>query len=391
MNRRTFLGQTAIAGAAFTVVPRHVLGGPGQTPPSEKITVALIGCGYQGHLELPGLLAEPQVQMAAVCDPNRESADYVDWGRDGLRRSLAAALGKPDWRAGTAGCLGGREVAREYIELYYGARRPAGSFKGVAVYTDFRELLAREKGIDLWLGPSQPRAYHPHYTHAVFRGWYEFGGGPVADMGHYSLWRVFREFGLDAPVSVESTPSHVCEIVENVSRVIRNDYSFPAASTIRFKFAAKGPRPALDLFWYDGGMKPATPEEVEQDNQELAAEGMLFVGDQGKINLVVVMRDRDAASSLLAVDLRTGKTAWETARPDSFGSFGTPILWKNSGVDEVVVAGPLRLKGYALATGKENWVVDGITACACTTPVEGNGMLYFAAWSDGKADDRSGR
>lgn len=393
MNRRTFLGQTAIAGAAFTVVPRHVLGGPGQTPPSEKITVALIGCGYQGHLELPGLLAEPQVQMAAVCDPNRESADYVDWGRDGLRRSLAAALGKPDWRAGTAGCLGGREVAREYIELYYGARRPAGSFKGVAVYTDFRELLAREKGIDavkvmtpdhlhatvaiaalnagkqvimhkplanrlaearaviqtarrtglathflpaqggegvricaewirqgaigslrqihnwsnrpvwpqyakvptdtppvpkdfdwdLWLGPSQPRAYHPHYTHAVFRGWYEFGGGPVADMGHYSLWRVFREFGLDAPVSVESTPSHVCEIVENVSRVIRNDYSFPAASTIRFKFAAKGPRPALDLFWYDGGMKPATPEEVEQDNQELAAEGMLFVGDQGKI------------------------------------------------------------------------------------------------------------
>jgi len=104
-------------------------------------------------------------------------------------------------------------------------------------------------------------------------------------------------------------------------------------------------------------------------------------------HLVVVMRDRDEASSLLAVDLRTGKKVWETARPDSFGSFGTPIFWKNNGVSEVVVAGPLRLKGYALATGKEDWVVDGITACACTTPVEGNGMLYFAAWSDGKADD----
>ncbi len=104
-------------------------------------------------------------------------------------------------------------------------------------------------------------------------------------------------------------------------------------------------------------------------------------------NLVVVMRDRDELSSVLAVDLRTGKKVWETARPDSFGSFGTPILWPNNGVDEVVVAGPLRLKGYALATGKEDWVVEGITACACTTPVEGNGLLYFAAWSDGKTDD----
>ena len=136
---------------------------------------------------------------------------------------------------------------------------------------------------DLWLGPSLPRPYHPHYTHAVFRGWYEFGGGPVADMGHYSLWPVFREFDLDAPVAVESTPSHVCTIKDNVSSKIRNDYSFPFASTIRFKFAAKGSRPALDLFWYDGGMRPPTPEEVEQDKQELPAEGMMFVGDKGKI------------------------------------------------------------------------------------------------------------
>jgi len=84
-------------------------------------------------------------------------------------------------------------------------------------------------------------------------------------------------------VAVESTPSHVCEIVDNVSRRIRNDYSFPFASTIRFKFAAKGDRPAIDLFWHDGGMKPPTPEEVEEDNGVLPAEGMMFVGDKGKI------------------------------------------------------------------------------------------------------------
>jgi len=136
---------------------------------------------------------------------------------------------------------------------------------------------------DLWLGPSLPRPYHPHYTHAVFRGWYEFGGGAVADMGHYSLWPVFQEFDLDAPISVESTPSHVCTIDDGVSKKIHNDYAFPFACTIRFKFATKGDRPALDLFWHDGGMKPPTPPEAEEDNRELPAEGMMFVGDKGKI------------------------------------------------------------------------------------------------------------
>lgn len=104
-------------------------------------------------------------------------------------------------------------------------------------------------------------------------------------------------------------------------------------------------------------------------------------------NLVVVSRDRDEGSSLLAVDLRSGKKVWETARPDSYGGFGTPILWQNADVEEVVVPGSLRLKGYALKTGEENWMVDGLTAFACTTPVVGDGMLFFAAWSDGKADD----
>ena len=104
-------------------------------------------------------------------------------------------------------------------------------------------------------------------------------------------------------------------------------------------------------------------------------------------NLVVVSRDRDEGSSLLAVDLRTGKKAWETPRPDSYGSFGTPITWKNENIEEVVVPGSLRLKGYALKTGKEDWMVEGVTAFACTTPVAGDGMVFFAAWSDGKADD----
>jgi len=133
----------------------------------------------------------------------------------------------------------------------------------------------------LWLGPTLDRPYHPHYTHAVFRGWYEFGGGALADMGHYSLWPVFQLFDLDAPVAVESQASHLCTMDGNVAVRIKNDYSFPAACTIRFKFVAKGSRPALDIFWYDGSMKPPIPDELE--DKELEPEGMLFVGDQGKI------------------------------------------------------------------------------------------------------------
>jgi hypothetical protein len=392
MNRRKFLSGTAASAALFTVVPREVLGGPGNVAPSEKINFSLIGCGTMGLGHLIARVGMPQLQMVAVCDPEKDGVNYVDWSRDGLRRSIARALGKPDsWKAG---CIpGGRDIGRAIVEAGYAQRRASGRFRGCASYADFRELLEEEKDLDavevmtpdhlhatiaiaamkkgkhvamhkplanrlqearlvietaretkvgtyfmpasvdqqirkvagwirqgvigtlreihnwsnrpvwpqyatiptdrppvpkgfdwdLWLGPSLPRPYHPHYTHAVFRGWYEFGGGAIADMGHYSLWPVFHEFGLDNLSMVESTPSHVCAVVDGVSSKVNNDYSFPVACTVRFRFAAKADRPAVDLFWYDGGMKPPTPEEIIRDDKALPAEGMMFVGDKGKI------------------------------------------------------------------------------------------------------------
>jgi len=103
-------------------------------------------------------------------------------------------------------------------------------------------------------------------------------------------------------------------------------------------------------------------------------------------NRIILSRDQDANSSLLAVDLASGKMLWETPRPDAFGSFGTPIHWRNKGVEEVVVPGSSRLKGYDMKTGQERWVVGGLVSFDCTTPVEGAGMIFFAGWTPGKGD-----
>src|SRR3954469_18752740 len=81
MNRRKFVGLAATAGAAFTIIPRHVLGGKNYVPPSDKITLAYIGVGTQGIRELLPLLQVPQIQVVAVCDPNKEARGYRDWGK----------------------------------------------------------------------------------------------------------------------------------------------------------------------------------------------------------------------------------------------------------------------------------------------------------------------
>ena len=135
---------------------------------------------------------------------------------------------------------------------------------------------------DLWLGPVPDRPYHPNYTHNVFRGWYDFGGGSIADMGHYSLWPMFLTLGINTPAySAEAFGTTTSAVDNNVSHRVQNDVAFPYSCIIRFKFPKQETLPAFDLFWYDGGMRPATPEEL--GNGSLEPEGMMFVGDKGKI------------------------------------------------------------------------------------------------------------
>ena len=395
LSRRKFVEMTAASAIGFTILPRHVLGGKNFIAPNDKITLAYIGMGTQGIRELLPMLAVPEIQVVAVCDPSKEARGYRDWGADYLKGEIRRALKKPDWTPGGDNLIpGGRENGKAIVDAFYSGVQQQPNYKGCKAYEDVRELLDKEKDIDsvkimtpdhlhgvlciaaikkgkhilvhkpisnrlaegrnvigmarsnqkvithlipwdsngsmdtvmawinagaigtlnevhnwtnrpvwpqypdlpaekppvpegfnwdLWLGPEADRPYSPDYTHMVFRGWYDFGGGSMADMGHYSLWTVFNALKLTSPTVIEPHRSHVCGFRGAVPYRINNDFSFPMASTVRFSYPPNGNRSAVDLYWYDGGMRPAIPAELSAENKELPAEGMMFVGDKGKI------------------------------------------------------------------------------------------------------------
>lgn len=136
---------------------------------------------------------------------------------------------------------------------------------------------------DLWLGPVPHRPYHPAYTHAVFRGWYDFGTGALGDMGHYSFFQLFRMLKLDRPASVEASRSQYWRIDELLWKRQPSTLAYPRASTIHWEFPARQGLPALTLHWYDGGLRPPLPRELEEDGEPMPEEGLLLVGDAGKI------------------------------------------------------------------------------------------------------------
>ncbi|MBY5951167.1 Gfo/Idh/MocA family oxidoreductase [Algoriphagus marincola] len=394
LNRRDFLASAATFAASFTIVPSNVIAGLGKIPPSDQLTVANIGCGTQGLREMGSLLQNPKVRVVAVCDVNKFSTDYFDWSPYGIRNDIRRTIGDDSWWEGKPGIPGGRDIGQEYVERYYAQNQASGQYKGCASYEDYRELFAKESGIDvvkimtpdhthapialaamdqkmhvvthkpianrllegrkviqkakdtglvthllawsdrpeyrqikawmdagligelqeihnwsyrpvwqqwtkrpaesqpvpeglnwdLWLGPVPDMPYHKNYTHNVFRGWYEFGGGSVADMGHYSLFPLFETLGIDrSPVSARAFGTTTREEINQVYQWVKNDVAFPASCTIKWQFPAQASLPAFDLFWYDGGVKPFAPEELEMDGKDTPEEGLLIVGTKGKI------------------------------------------------------------------------------------------------------------
>ena len=117
LNRRDFIKKTVTSGVALSVIPAHVLGGSGRIAPSDKINLGIIGSGTEGIREMIHLLPEKDVQVVAVCDPNTESTDYVEWSKNERRNEIRRILG-PTWLEGVNGVCAGREVGRKIVETY---------------------------------------------------------------------------------------------------------------------------------------------------------------------------------------------------------------------------------------------------------------------------------
>jgi predicted dehydrogenase len=135
----------------------------------------------------------------------------------------------------------------------------------------------------LWLGPSADRPYSPLYTHTLFRGWYEFGAGCMADMGYYGFWKDWRILKLGRPDNAEGNKSVTCQIKDYRSGWIANDVSYPHAANAFWEVPVEGEDRNLDVFWYEGGIKPRTPGALIKNGRKISGEGVMFVGESGSI------------------------------------------------------------------------------------------------------------
>lgn len=142
-SRREF-AKLAAAGGLFSILPRRLLGGNGHTSPNEKTTLAFIGLGGQGHVDLSNFLPMEEVQVVAVCDVNRESGGYIS----------------SNWDRGKESRICGREPARKLVNQHYAGQRGVGHFNGCNAYIDYRELLESEDVDGVVVAT-------PDHTHAV--------------------------------------------------------------------------------------------------------------------------------------------------------------------------------------------------------------------------------
>lgn len=292
VTRRAFLKGTATAIGAFTIVPRHVLGGVAYAAPSEQLTKAVIGVGGMGT----GHLGYPGSRLVAVCDVDqqhlqnalekagegvkgyhdfREVLDRPDidivhiatpphW--HGLISMMAAEAGKDIWceKPMTRTIGEGRKVVEavqrngrifrintwfRFRDSFYGFGTPVEPIKKlvdsrllgwplkitIGATTGFEwkffwcgktdlkpEPVPACLDYDFWLGPAPYKPYHPHRVHATFRGYWDYDGGGLGDMGQHYLDPAQYLLGKDdtSPIEIEvDAPQQHPDAVSNWRRI----------------------------------------------------------------------------------------------------------------------------------------------------------------------------
>jgi predicted dehydrogenase len=343
MTRRNFLKASATAGGVM-IVPRHVLGGSGQTAPSDKLNIAAIGCGGQGGSDIGQFKNE---NMVALCDADWQQAQrsfarfptvprYKDF-RVMLEKqkdidavlvatpdhfhaaaamaaiklgkhvfvekplthdlSEARALMKAAREAKVATQMGNQGHAMESLRLlcewiWDGAIGDVTEVQAWTPHPVWPQGLSRPTDSapvpdtldwDVWLGPAAQRPYHPAYLPARWRGWLDFGTGGLGDMGCHIFDHIFSSLKLGAPTTIEASSSIFVPGTMDWNKK-RNPDSYPQASIVTYTFPARPGFPPLKLTWYDGGLMPATPEELPPGaKMGDTYGGALYIGTKGKI------------------------------------------------------------------------------------------------------------
>ena len=313
--------------------------------PSDTVGIAGIGVGGMGGADI-GLMAELGQPIVALCDVDQEyAAGAYQRYQNALRHTDfrkmleiqkdidAVVIGTPDHlhypaameairrgkhvycekplthtvrearrlaeagrKAGVATQMGNQGHALEEMRLVKewiqdGAIGAVGRVEAWTTHAVWPQGMSRPGETppvpetldwDLWLGPAPFRPYHPCYIRGLWRGWQDFGTGALGDMGCHVLDPVFFALDLEHPESVEASASvFVPSFTWNKPW---NAETYPQASIVRYRFPARGGRPAVTLTWTDGGLMPERPEELEE-GRAMGDQygGVLFVGDEGKI------------------------------------------------------------------------------------------------------------
>jgi len=332
--------MAAGAAAAVTIVPRHVLGAPGQTPPSEKLNIAGVGLHGMGIGDIRNCTSENIVALCDV-DQNVLARDAKQFPKAKLhadfRKMLesqkdidAVVVATPDHlhaavsimamkmgkhvhcqkplthsvhearmmakvakESKVATQMGNQGQASEEARLisefiWAGAvgtvrevhggsnRRPMISPRGISRPTE-TPPVPPTLNWDLWVGPSPMRPYHPCYHPFSWRGWWDFGTGCLGDIGCHEFSPVFKALKLGHPDWIEA-----CSSNHPYGPEVANETA-PLASITRWHFPAQGDRGAITLTWWDGGLKPPRPEELEPGRQFADGDWLMIVGDKGKM------------------------------------------------------------------------------------------------------------
>ncbi len=237
------------------------------TPDHTHAVITMMALSLQKHVYCEKPLTRTIHEARAVTEAARKTGVATQMGNQGMASESNRLI--KEWLAADA--IGAVHSVHVWSDRpTHSGKLPLWWPQGVELPTD-SPPVPEQLDWTLWLGPAPERAYHPDYGPFRWRGWWDYGNGPLGDMGIHNLAPVFDALRLDAPSTIQgsSTPLH--------------EASVPNACIVHFQFERNGDRPALEVHWYDGGLMPPEPEGMPKTLALSRAGGILFAGQHGHI------------------------------------------------------------------------------------------------------------